>query len=123
MKKCNYQKRYGNPKKYRVQCAIAHKSVHGLCCVCLTAKSEELHHASYGKDCIGFSVFPVCTRCHQSVCHAPDNWIVDYKNPVWGNHNSAEFTQRLQLGYKLLYGGIDHAISTNINGISTARKR
>ena len=104
----NYKKRYGNPRKYRKQCAIAHKSVHGLCCVCMVNKSEELHHAFYGKDIIGVSTFPVCKKCHDQICHSPRHWTRDKDNPVWGNKNTPQFLERLQLGYKLLYQGINH---------------
>lgn len=104
----NFNKRYGNLKKYRQQCAIAHKSTHGLCCVCMTRKSQEIHHAFYGNDIIGVSTYPVCAKCHQTICHSPENWIKDHQNPVWKNRNTMQFTQRLQLGYKLLYEGINH---------------
>jgi|GEM_PF-3671641 len=105
--KIDYSKRYGNPKKYRQQCAIAHKSTHGLCCYCITSKSDELHHAYYGEDVIGESVFPVCLRCHQTICHDPKNWIIDHKNQLWKNRNTTKFLERLRLGYKLLYEGIN----------------
>lgn len=110
MIKHNYQKRYGNIKQYKIMCAIAHKSVHGQCCVCLTKKSQELHHAKYGKDEIGKTVFPVCTYCHESQCHSHENWIHDSKNPVWGNRNTDEFTRRLICGYQILYGGINYGV-------------
>lgn len=61
--KVDYDKRYGSSRKYRKQCAIAHKSTHGLCCVCMVKKSDEIHHAYYGKDAIGESTFPVCLSC------------------------------------------------------------
>jgi hypothetical protein len=70
--------------------------------------SQELHHGFYGKDIIGISIFPVCTRCHQMVCHSKENWIRDKTNPVWRNRNTASFLARLQTGYMLLYGGINH---------------
>ncbi|MGA1256913.1 MAG: hypothetical protein ACO3YX_07885, partial [Candidatus Nanopelagicaceae bacterium] len=104
----NFNKRYGNPKKYRQQCAIAHASTHSLCCVCMTRKSQELHHAFYGNDIIGVSVYPVCISCHRAICHSPENWIKDHHNPLWKNRNTEEFIERLQLGYKLLYEGINH---------------
>jgi len=104
----NYRKRYGNPRKYKQQCAIAHRATHGLCCVCVTGKSEELHHAFYGKDIIGVSTFPVCLRCHTTICHSRENWITDPKDPVWGNRNTDKFRQRIQTGYRLLYEGVEH---------------
>lgn len=103
----DYSKRYGNPKKYRKQCAIAHQSTHGLCCVCMVKKSEQLHHAYYGQDVIGESVFPVCLRCHQTICHSSENWIVDKDDKVWKNRNTPKFIDRLKLGYRLLYEGIN----------------
>ena len=118
MNKRNYQQRYGNVKRYKKTCAIAHKSVYGLCCVCLTRTSEELHHAKYGQDEIGKTIFPVCVECHQLECHSKENWIYDPKNPVWGNRNTAKFIERLQLGYQLLYGGINHDFQTTINPIN-----
>lgn len=105
--KVDYDKRYGSSRKYRKQCAIAHKSTHGLCCVCMVKKSDEIHHAYYGKDAIGESTFPVCLSCHQSICHSPKNWIKDGSNPLWKNRNTSEFLQRLRLGYQLLYEGIN----------------
>ena len=104
----NFAKRYGNMKNYRKQCAIAHKSVHGLCCVCMVKQSEQIHHAFYGNDIIGVSTFPVCLSCHTQICHNPRNWIKDHENPVWRNRNTPEFIERLRLGYRLLYEGINH---------------
>ncbi len=46
----NWQARYGDLDKYRRQCAVAHQSVKGLCCVCLVRPSDELHHAKYGNE-------------------------------------------------------------------------
>jgi hypothetical protein len=103
----NWDARYGNLKKYRRQCAIAHKAVKHFCCVCLTNTSEQLHHAKYGNDKIGVTVFPVCLDCHANVCHSSINWIKDKQNPLWNNQNTPEFIERLEIGYKLLYGGIE----------------
>ncbi|WP_375511786.1 hypothetical protein [uncultured Nostoc sp.] len=103
----NWRKRYGNIKVYKKQCAIAHQSVKGLCCVCLVRPSEQLHHAKYGNDEIGLTVFPVCLNCHNQVCHSSKNWNKDKTRPVWGNQNTPEFIERLKLGYKLLYGEIE----------------
>jgi hypothetical protein len=41
------------------------------------------------------------------VCHSSLNWQKDKSNPVWNNQNTPEFTERLKLGYRLLYGGIE----------------
>ncbi|MCC5668207.1 hypothetical protein LC653_31190 [Nostoc sp. CHAB 5784] len=102
----NWNTRYGNPKEYRKQVAIAHRKTHNYCVVCLTNKSKEIHHAYYGNDVIGVSTFPTCYRCHDEICHSPTNWIKNPSNPVWGNRNTDEFIIRLRLGYQLLYGGI-----------------
>ena len=102
----NWNARYGNPKEYKKQVAIAHRKTHNYCVVCLTKKSEEIHHAYYGNDVIGVSTFPTCISCHDEICHSPTNWIKNPSNPVWGNRNTDEFITRLRLGYQLLYGGI-----------------
>lgn len=102
----NWNARYGNPAKYRKQVAIAHKRTHNYCVVCLSRRSEQIHHAYYGNDAIGISTFPTCAICHSSVCHSPSNWIICRSNPVWGNRNTDEFITRLRLGYQLLYGGV-----------------
>ncbi|MFN6455734.1 MAG: hypothetical protein RM022_026540 [Nostoc sp. EfeVER01] len=105
-RRLNWNARYGNPKEYKKQVAIAHRKTHNYCVVCLTKKSEEIHHAYYGNDIIGQSTFPTCYRCHNEICHSPINWIKSRSNPVWGNRNTDEFITRLRLGYQLLYGGI-----------------
>ncbi|MBD2536875.1 hypothetical protein H6G97_49705 [Nostoc flagelliforme FACHB-838] len=89
-------------------CAYAHRKTHNYCVVCLTKKSEEIHHAYYGNDVIGVSTFSTCYRCHHEICHSPINWIKNPSNPVWGNRNTDDFITRLRLGYQLLYGGIKH---------------
>lgn len=102
----NWNARYGNPKHYRKFLAIAHKKTHNYCVVCLSRRSEQIHHAYYGNDIIGISTFPTCASCHSLVCHSPTNWVICRSNPVWGNRNTDEFITRLRLGYQLLYGGI-----------------
>lgn len=64
----DWNDRYGNPKEYRKQVAIAHRKTHNYCVVCLTKKSEEIHHAYYGNDVIGVSIFSACYRCHNEIC-------------------------------------------------------
>lgn len=103
----DWDARYGDINQYKKQVAIAHRKTHNHCCVCLTSKSNQLHHASYGNDRIGISTFPVCDRCHSGICHSSDNWIKDKTDPVWKSRNTPEFTKRLRLGYQLLYGGIE----------------
>lgn len=107
----NWGARYGDLKEYKKHVAIAHRKTHSKCVVCMKRKSQEVHHAFYRKegDIVGFNTFPCCIKCHNDVCHTKENWIKCRNNPVWGNHNTVEFTKRLRLGYKLLYGGINHA--------------
>lgn len=107
----NWNARYkGNPngKPYRKLCAIAHTSSHQLCCVCLTRKSQEIHHSRYKKrgDKPGDNVFPVCKACHIPVCHSPTNWVTHKSQPLWKNHNTPAFERRLRLGYALLHKGV-----------------
>ncbi|MFK0731410.1 MAG: helix-turn-helix domain-containing protein [Gloeotrichia echinulata GP01] len=94
--------RYGSSVKYREMCAESHRKTHGLCCVCLTRKSTQIHHACYGNDIAGKSIFPVCQHCHYHICHHKANWIRCSKNPVWENRNTEEFIQKLRSGYELL---------------------
>jgi hypothetical protein len=101
----NYQVRYGsNAKKHKKKCRNAHIRTHGICCVCMINKSEQVHHSSYRKsgDRYGINIFPVCRNCHKTVCHSPKNWIIDLINPEWKNHNTAEFTARLKRNYQRL---------------------
>ncbi|MGB6301153.1 MAG: hypothetical protein WBF90_33935 [Rivularia sp. (in: cyanobacteria)] len=92
-----FEERYG--KGYSRICAIAHKRTNQLCCCCLSAKSEEIHHALYGFDVIGWSIFPVCKECHTKICHNKENWIVDEDNPVWNNRNNLNFLKKLRDNY------------------------
>lgn len=101
----NYQVRYGNNiKKHKKKCRNAHIRTHGICCDCLINKSEQVHHSSYRKsgDRYGINIFPVCKHCHTHSCHSPKNWIIHPTEPQWKNHNTAEFTKRLQRNYKRL---------------------
>ncbi|MBW4675913.1 MAG: hypothetical protein KME52_18400 [Desmonostoc geniculatum HA4340-LM1] len=101
----NWDARYG--KNYKRVCAITHRQTSGFCCYCLSAKSKEIHHALYGNDVAGFSIFAVCDKCHKRVCHSRQNWIKDKNNPVWKNRNTEEFISRLRLGFELLNIGIN----------------
>ncbi|MBN3871655.1 MAG: hypothetical protein HWQ23_15640 [Nostoc sp. JL33] len=85
----NWDARYGDIKKYKKQCAIAHKSVKGLCCVCLVRPSDELHHAKYGCDRIGLTVFPVCLTCHDQFCHSSKNWQKDIAVLSWVQYSNS----------------------------------
>ncbi|MCG6138796.1 MAG: hypothetical protein MET45_30095 [Nostoc sp. LLA-1] len=105
--KLDWDARYGNHDKYRKHCAIAHRKTLSTCVVCLKAKSEQIHHAMYGNDRIGVTTFPVCSHCHEQICHSKENWIKSRSDPVWGNRNTPGFVKRLKLGFELLYGGIN----------------
>jgi hypothetical protein len=102
LEKEKYSDRYGDPVRYRKQCARAHQKTNGLCCVCMARQSDQLHHSSYRKsgDRIGSNCFPVCLSCHQHICHHPKNWVIHPTDPIWKNHNTAQFTRMLQNNYK-----------------------
>ncbi len=100
----DYSVRYGS--NYSRECALARSKLEeygSTCCCCLKRKFDELHHTSYEGNNLGINWFPVCDRCHTKVCHDTKNWIIDKKNPVWKNRSIETFTQRLKLGYQLLY--------------------
>jgi alkyl sulfatase BDS1-like metallo-beta-lactamase superfamily hydrolase len=73
----------------------------------LWRQSSEIHHAFYGNDIIGWSVFPVDAECHAKICHSKENWITDKDNPVWGNRNTEEFIKKLRDNYKFLRCGVE----------------
>lgn len=101
--KQSYQARYGDsPKDYAKQCAKAHNLTKQKCCCCLVKPSEEIHHAAYGNDQIGITVFPVCRECHKAIAHHPDNWIVSRQDKVWGSKNTPGFTEQLIAGFSQL---------------------
>jgi len=58
-----------------------------------------MHHTSYGCHRQGINFFPVCLPCHLFVCHHPNNWIEDKKNPVKKSRNQPEFTEKLKQNY------------------------
>ena len=97
-----WHSRYGHLAKYKDMCKSAHKETHNLCCVCLNNKSTQIHHACYGNDIIGKSIFPVCVYCHYRICHHKFHWIRCPTDPVWNNRNTEDFTQKLQSGYESL---------------------
>lgn len=91
---------------YRQNCAIAHSQTKSRCVVCLSRRSEIIHHTRYlGEgDRPGVNLFPTCQRCHKHICHSAHNWVFDFKDPLWGNHNTISFERRLQVSYQLLKG-------------------
>lgn len=107
--KPDYSVRYSSNYSSRV--AAAHKLhnlfANGICCCCMDAPAEEIHHTSYGKDHFGVNWFPVCKHCHDTQCHSKKNWV-RYSGiaSVWGNHNKAEFTQLLAKNHKELYKNV-----------------
>ncbi|MFL9458571.1 MULTISPECIES: hypothetical protein [Nostocales] len=111
----NWDERYcgGDIEEYKKRCATAHEqhlSVKSLCCYCLREKAVEIHHTNYkksGQDEVGVNWFFLCDSCHSlEVAHHPKNWIKDKEDPVWKSANTEEFTERLKLGYRLLYQGV-----------------
>jgi hypothetical protein len=102
----DWNERYGDPVEYKKLCAIAHKSTKGFCCCCLKKKSTEVHHTKYGSDKPGVTVFPLCKACHDR-SHKSENWIKSKSNPVWKNHATKDWEERLKLGFKLLNEGVN----------------
>lgn len=99
----DWSPRYGDLTEHKILCARTHAATGGICCVCMKAKSQEIHHTRYlgDKDTPGKNLFPTCVRCHDKVCHHPSLWV-ETSNPLWGNHNTTGFEKRLQVSYKLL---------------------
>jgi hypothetical protein len=60
-----------------------------------------------GREIAGWDVFPVCGStnepgtCHHRL-HRKGNWIIDSKNPKWGNHNTIAKIWQLRLGWLML---------------------
>ena len=98
----NYSVRYSTKKKHKKKCRRAHTRTHGVCVVCLSKPSHQVHHSSYRKsgDRYGINIFPVCLYCHRFLCHSPKNWVIHPTDPVWKNRNTPEFTKLLQINYQ-----------------------
>jgi len=92
--KKDYSRRY--PANYVEICSDAHQDIGQRCVLCLK-KSKVIHHAAYGNDKPGYTVFPVCVRCHNSICHSPTNWI--RHKEVMKSHNTPDFTEYLRMQY------------------------
>lgn len=103
-KQLDFSSRYADPTKHRKQCAKAHQKTNGVCVVCMSRPSEQIHHSSYRKsgDRVGVNIFSVCRYCHTHLCHSNKNWVIHPIDPVWKNHNTPTFTKMLQANYKKL---------------------
>lgn len=95
------QKRYYTDKNgtYYDRCRVAHELTSQRCVICF-GKSKHIHHSSYGKDIHGYSIFPVCEKCHYGVCHASNNWIE--KTDRMKSENTSEFREYLRMQYLLV---------------------
>lgn len=91
---------------YSAKVREAHQATGNMCCCCLERESSEVHHTDYqGElDQKGVNQYPVCSgrddTCHEKLCHSFTNWIKDRENPVWGNHNTEEWKNKLRSGYE-----------------------
>ena len=83
---------YGN---YQERCRITHESQGQRCCLCFK-KSQEIHHASYGNDVPGVTIFALCLDCHK-IAHTGKNWI--WNRDKMKSRNSASFRNKLRKGY------------------------
>lgn len=89
---------------------IAHRGTGGICACCCAAQSKEVHHLRYkdehgaiaGREVPGVDVVPVCLDCHIPICHDPENWITDKRNPKLNNRNTPEFAKFLRDNYQHL---------------------
>lgn len=99
-----WESRYHDIQKYKKLCAITHKQTGGICVVCCTRKSEQIHHSSYRKsgDRPLVNIWPVCVNCHTNACHSTENWIYNSRNPVWKNKNTPKFIKFLKANAQLL---------------------
>lgn len=88
------------PPNYNQICQMAHQSSGQRCVVCFK-KSTHIHHARYGFDSPGVTVFPVCRKCHDNVCHASINWIMSVDRMK--SRNTKEFTKWLQDRFLYIY--------------------
>jgi len=108
----DWDSRYAD--NWRKICAIAHQATGGICCCCLVARSEVVHHVRYrdkrgaiaGREVAGRDVFNLCTTCHNEVAHSKENWIKCKADQLLGNHNTSAFIKKLKFGYQLLSSAI-----------------
>jgi hypothetical protein len=84
---------------YYKRCNKAHKATGQRCVICLK-KSTNVHHASYGNDIVGKTIFPVCHSCHETVCHHQTNWII-HKDKM-KSRNTPAFTEYLQMQFAFI---------------------
>lgn len=87
------------PPNYYEICGDAHKDIGQRCTLCLK-KSQVIHHAAYGRDKPGYTVFPVCIKCHNNCCHSPANWV--RHTDKMKSHNTPEFTEYLRMQYLMV---------------------
>jgi hypothetical protein len=108
----DWDSRYAD--NWRKICAIAHQATGGICCCCLVARSEIVHHVRYrdkrgaiaGREVAGRDVFSLCVTCHNEQAHSKKNWIRCKIDPLLGNHNTSAFVKKLKFGYQLLSSAI-----------------
>ena len=113
----DWEARYSAQWRYGDIQRIAHKQTKNTCCYCMARRSKEVHHARYqdgmGKvrtheiAAIGKSLFPVCLPYHRGKLHDRRAWHYDNDDPVFGSGNTNEVVERLRLGFKLLFEGIE----------------
>ena len=85
---------YGN---YRERCRQVHHAQGQRCCLCFD-KSQEVHHASYGHDVPGVTIFALCLNCHK-LAHTGKNWI--WNQDKMKCQNSDKFKAKLRKGFLL----------------------
>jgi hypothetical protein len=85
-----------NEGTYYDRCRTSHKETGQRCVICLK-KSQTTHHAAYGNDVPGVTIFAVCKTCHNNICHDPKNWLPHRDKML--SCNTPAFTKYLQRQY------------------------
>jgi hypothetical protein len=96
---------------YYGRCREAHRSTGQRCVIC-TGKSTHVHHAYYGDDVVGTSIFPICESCHGSVCHSRENWIPNKQEMK--AKNTPAFINKLRIQF-LYVRVVTHAVHGDLS--------
>lgn len=101
-------------------CALAHRTVNGICCHCMARASQEVHHVRYsdehgaiaGREIPGEDIFPLCQQCH-GLHHTKRYWIKSKVNPALNNRATDDAIELLKNNYEVLANGVEHGNLSN----------
>lgn len=96
------KRRKSRPKysnKWRKTSVYCLRQVKDECVMC-NESATLVHHAFYGSDVCGWSIFPLCEKCHE-ISHLPQFWI-NNQNEIFAR-NTREFIQILRAKYYYAY--------------------